>query len=147
MNIDKQIEVLLDQRKIRIGDCCGVYVAVYLAKTKEIARAASDRGCDHLLMLLVAEINKDAELKAQADELYPYPLSLATATGIDRLLKDSFMHIYARGASVVIDHYSASMANQSAIPGFTRRRESGLSLSLAKEHLLKAQPVLEFNLP
>lgn len=143
MDIDKEIQDCLEKGEIMIGDHCWIFSAVLMAGNVELARCASDRGFEHLMMSFVAKVLGYEHMAREADTRYPYSLSLLSLKDKDRLIEKSSLGIYLTGNVVTIDHYCTMMTDLGAVPGrYNKRTGSESCFSEALEDVLRAHPVI-----
>ena len=140
MNIDNEIL----KKCLEIGQ---VHVSVYsdglLCATldmhsKELFRAYSDRGANHLFLLLASQSLGDCSLAQKADGLYPYPigvLSVEKSDSVYRLVTDGCLSIYSTKDLVHIEQYVTKMQNLYSQPRPSYRSGVGVTFDEALKRI------------
>ena len=133
------VKYLTPQSDIRIG-FLGEYflVASFNVDNNEKARVCSQKGFNHLLLLLEAELQPDRknELIQKADEKYPYTLSVTNIPSIDFFLNKTFMKINLVGPYVKIHCRRFQIPNPEASPGEYECHSFGTSLEQVLEEIM-----------
>lgn len=100
----------------------------------------SDRGIDHLLLLLASEIFADNTIKERADETYPYPLSMTQNAQWEKLLRGAYVTISKEGDLCVVSMFQTKLASPRDMPGIYLRVARAPTLLEALEQLQGTVP-------
>ncbi len=110
---------LVPHSDIRIGSTGGLFVATYSLHHKEKAKAISDKGIDHLLLLLEGKIlYKDDEVyKKRADELYVYsPGPMSEGRELETIFEKCVTKIFPVGPWYTVNCRRVQIPDIHAVP-------------------------------
>jgi hypothetical protein len=133
----------LDYGTIRIG--AGpetLFHAFFVSHEKQTIEAHSDRGFDHLLLILISRILKMPHIYTDAQSLYPYPLGIGRENEFERLLAKGNAHMIMVKESIHIHYYRSTSFSLNELPGTYARYGFGSSVVEASCSVLTAHDVL-----
>lgn len=141
MDIDSTIKKCLERGQIHIS----TYQDGYLCATldlyeKELFRVFSDKGSDHLILLLASKVFDDKSFEKIANNMYIHPLaplSEERSKLLYRLASKGSVSIFLTGETVHVEQYVSTMQSLSARPRPSSRNGFGQNLSEAIEALEK----------
>lgn len=139
MDINNLIKKCLEKGQIHIGHYQDGYLCATLDMySKELFRVLSDKGANHLLLLLVAEVLEDQSILKIANDKYVYPLaplSEEKSVPLYRLVSNGSVSIFLTGDIVHIEQHISAMQSLSAKPRPSSRKAFGKSLNEAVKKL------------
>lgn len=142
----KILESILKEGNVYIACRCGhLLVACFISHDEKKVIVSSDRGIDHLCMLLIGEITSDYSIKKEANEKYANSLSSMMPVSEEvSILEKSYTKLSyppdVKQYRVSFKQIAAPALN--AIPGIYRKRAYGSTLEEAFSLALNTDPEL-----
>ncbi len=142
----KILEPFLKEGNVYIGVSCGhLLVAWFIGNDKKEVSVFSDRGVDHLLMLLVGEITSNPLIIQEANEKYNQSLSsMMPVCEKVRILECSYTKLsYSMEQSKYRVYFKRdTVPTLNSIPGIYRKEAYGFTLEEAFAAAMNATPEL-----
>ncbi len=114
--LNKSIENCLQNGRIFLLPYSTQIVAHYSSHEGIKLRCQSDRGIDHLLMILVAEIDGDGALRHEANAQYSYPLSIQEVDSVERMLLQSVTHMCLSDGVYTVTSHTIQLPSLDTMP-------------------------------
>jgi hypothetical protein len=139
---DIQLEDYLMFGSIHIaGDNGFLFTAGFRGPNVDYISVQSDRGFDHLFLLIASAILADDEIKDFADNKYKYPLTISSTCELERALRHEYIEIFKFEELVRVRLKAVSSLNGTGdVPGLVSREGTGATISEAITNALATKP-------